>query len=215
MPPQIRPRFFATPEKLREWLEEHGGEESELHVGFYKKGSGRPSVTWPESVDEALSFGWIDGVRRRIDDESYTIRFTPRKRTSTWSAVNVARVAELVRLGRMRPAGLAAFEARAAAKTGIYAYENRGAAVLDAKQEKLFRASRAAWKFFSAQPPWYRKTAIWWVVCAKREETRERRLATLIAESAAGRTIRPLTRPAPGKKPARGETGEEEVRIKR
>ena len=199
MPPPIRPRFFATPESLRAWFEKHGGEERELLVGFYKKGSGKPSVTWPESVDEALSFGWIDGVRRRIDDESYTIRFTPRKKTSTWSAVNVARVAELTRLGRMRPAGLAAFEARAAAKTGIYAYENRHAAVLEPKQEKLFEANRAAWTFFAAQPPWYRKTAIWWVVSAKKAETRDRRLATLIEESAASRTIRQLTRPASGK----------------
>lgn len=193
------PRFFATPAKLREWLEKHHASETELLVGFYKRESGRPSITWPESVDEALSFGWIDGIRRRIDDESYSIRFTPRKPTSTWSAINIARVSELTRLGRMRPAGLAAFEARTAARSGIYAYENRHAAVLPPEMDAPFRANRKAWTFFDAQPAWYRKTAIWWVVSAKRAETRQRRLATLIADSEAGRTLKQLTRTPPAR----------------
>jgi uncharacterized protein YdeI (YjbR/CyaY-like superfamily) len=194
---EMKPRFFATPAKLRAWLETHHDSEPELVVSFYKKQSRRPSITWPESVDEALCFGWIDGIRRRVDDESYSIRFTPRKTTSTWSSVNVARLAELKALGKMRPAGLAAFEARSAAKSGLYAYENRHAAVLDTEQEALFRANRKAWKFFESQPPWYRKTAIWWVLSAKRDETRGKRLTTLIEESAAGRTIRQLTRTRP------------------
>src|SRR5262249_38008178 len=130
------------------------------------------------------------------DDESYTIRFTPRKPGSNWSAVNVKKVAELVKSGRMRPAGHAAFEKRAAAKTGIYAYENRHAASFGADDERAFRANRKAWKFFEAQPPWYRKTTTWWVISAKKPETRAKRLATLIAESEAGRTLRQLTRPA-------------------
>ena len=192
----MKPTFFATPSEFRRWLEEHHATARELWVGFYKKDSGRPSITWPEAVDEALCYGWIDGVRRRIDDVSYAIRFTPRKPRSNWSAVNVDRVAELTRLGRMHPAGLAAFNGRAAARTGIYAYEQRAAARLDPAAEQAFRANERAWAFFQAQAPWYRRTAIWWVVSAKQEATRLRRLATLIADSAAGRTIRPLTRKA-------------------
>jgi len=196
----VKPRFFATPEKLRAWFEAHHDSERELLVGYYKKESGRPSVTWPQSVDEALCFGWIDGIRRRIDDESYCIRFTPRKRKSNWSSINVARVAELVKEGRMRPPGLAAFEARAAAKTGIYAYENRHAAALDAAQEARFRKSPEAWTFFQSQPEWYRKTTIWWVITGKREETREKRLSTLIEDSRAQRTLKQLTKTPPAKK---------------
>jgi uncharacterized protein YdeI (YjbR/CyaY-like superfamily) len=164
-----------------------------LRVGFYKKGSGKPSITWPEAVDEALCYGWIDGVRRGIDDVSYAIRFTPRKSRSTWSAVNIKRVEELARLGHMRPAGLAAFAERAGEKSGIYAYEQK-AAQLDDEYERQFRANQQAWDFFQAQAAWYRRTAIWWVISAKKEETRLKRLATLIEESAQGRTIRPLTR---------------------
>ncbi len=194
----VNATFFATPAEWRAWLEQHHAQERELWVGFHKKGSGRPSITWPEAVDEALCFGWIDGVRRRIDDESYSIRFTPRKARSVWSAVNIGRVEELTRLGRMRPAGLRAFEGRAAERSGIYAYENRDAAELAPDDEAQFRAHEAAWAFFGAQPPWYRRSAIWWVVSAKREETRRKRLATLIADSAQGRTIRELTRPGKG-----------------
>jgi uncharacterized protein YdeI (YjbR/CyaY-like superfamily) len=151
--PSAKPTFFPTPERLRAGFERNHESEKELLVGFYKRDSGRPSLTWPESVDEALSFGWIDGIRRRIDDQSHSIRFTQRKPKSVWSAINVARVAELSALGRMRPAGLAAFEKRAPAKTGIYAYENRHSAALDEAQEKTFRANRRAWRFFEAQLP--------------------------------------------------------------
>src|SRR5262249_52161737 len=153
--------FFSTPEEFRAWLDEHHADETELWVGFYKKGSGRPSITWPESVDEALCFGWIDGVRKSVDEESYANRFTPRRARSVWSAVNVKRVQELTELGRMRPAGLKAFAERAEERSGVYAYEQRGSAELGAEFEELFRANEAAWTFFRAQPAGYRKTATW------------------------------------------------------
>jgi uncharacterized protein YdeI (YjbR/CyaY-like superfamily) len=188
------PTFFETPADFRAWLEEHHESEKELLVGFYKKGSGRPSITWPESVDEALCFGWIDGIRRGIDEESYSIRFTPRKPTSNWSSVNVARVAELTKEGRMRPAGTAAFERRSEARSGIYSYEQRKEAKLEPAQQREFEAHPKAWAFFNDQPPGYRRTATHWVVRAKREETRAKRLATLIEDSAAGRRLRHLTR---------------------
>jgi uncharacterized protein YdeI (YjbR/CyaY-like superfamily) len=191
----MEPTFFTEPAELRAWLEEHHAEATELLVGFHKKGSGRPSITWPESVDQALCFGWIDGVRRGIDEDSYTIRFTPRKKRSNWSAKNIKRVAELSREGLMRPAGLAAFEARTEDRSGIYAYEQRKTAKLDKDQERQLRANKKAWEFFQAQPAWYRRTATWWVISAKKEETRKRRLATLIDDSAQGRTIARLTRP--------------------
>jgi len=193
----MEPTFFATPEAFRAWLEAHHDTESELLVGFHKKGSGRPSITWPESVDQALCFGWIDGVRRRIDDHSYSIRFTPRKPRSNWSAINVARVGALTELGLMYPAGVAAFERRSDDRTAIYSYEQRKAATLDAEQERRFKANPGAWKWFQAQPAGYRRTASHWVIRAKRPETRERRLEQLIADSAAGRTIPLLTRPSP------------------
>jgi uncharacterized protein YdeI (YjbR/CyaY-like superfamily) len=186
--------FFEKPEQFRAWLEEHHESEQELLVGFYRKGSGRPSITWPESVDEALCFGWIDGIRRGIDDESYSIRFTPRKPTSNWSSVNIARVAELEKEGRMRPAGRAAFERRSEKRSGIYSYERRQAAKLDPAQQREFEAQPAAWAFFEQQPKGYRQTATHWVVSAKRPETRAKRLATLIEDSAAGRRLRHLTR---------------------
>ena len=186
--------FFATPAEFRAWLAKHHQTANELWVGFYKKDSGRPSITWPESVDEALCVGWIDGIRKTIDAQSYKIRFTPRKATSTWSAVNIARVAELTREKRMRPAGLAAFERRSEAKSGIYAYEQRQNAAFTPAEEQQFRANAKAWKFFQAQPAGYRKTTTWWVICAKRDETRAKRLATLIADSAAGLPIAQLDR---------------------
>ncbi len=194
----MEPTFFATPDELRSWLEEHHANETELLVGFHKKGSGRPSITWPESVDQALCLGWIDGVRRRIDDASYSIRFTPRKPRSTWSAINVKRVAELTELGLMRPAGLAAFERRSDDRTAIYAHERRKAAKLEPAMEKRFKQDKRAWAWFEAQPPSYRRTAAHWVISAKKPETRERRLERLIADSGAGRTVPPLTRPTPG-----------------
>ncbi len=196
----MKPKFFATPGELRAWLEQHHAAESELLVGFYKRGSGRTSITWPQSVDEVLCFGWIDGVRRSLGDEAYTIRFTPRKTTSNWSAVNVKRIAELTKLGRMQPAGLRAFEARRPERTAIYSFERKEPAALPPIQEKKLRANKKAAAFFDAQAPWYQRTALHWVISAKREETRERRLLTLIADSAAHRTLAQLTRPA--KKPS-------------
>jgi uncharacterized protein YdeI (YjbR/CyaY-like superfamily) len=192
----VKPLFFATPADLRAWFDDHHETAQDLWIGFHKKGSGRPSITWPDAVDEALCVGWIDGVRKSLDDESYTNRFTPRRKRSNWSAVNVARVEELTRLGRMRPAGLKAFEERGPERTGIYSYEQRHLAELGDEYEREFRADERAWEFFQAQPPGYRKTATWWVVSAKKEETRRRRLATLIDDSRQGRTIRQLTRPA-------------------
>jgi uncharacterized protein YdeI (YjbR/CyaY-like superfamily) len=189
-----KPAFFPSPAAFRAWLEAHHDSARELLVGFYKKGSGKPSITWPESVDEALCFGWIDGIRRSIDETSYTIRFTPRRRHSTWSAVNIARAKELDRLGRMQPAGRAAFEARRDDRSAIYSYEQRHNAKLDPAQERALRVNKQAWSFFDSQPPSYKRAAIWWIVSAKREETRARRLATLIEDSANGRTIPPLTR---------------------
>jgi len=183
-----RPKFFATPDAFRAWLAEHHETEPELLVGFYKRGSGKPSITWPESVDEALCFGWIDGVRRRIDDESYSIRFTPRRKGSTWSAINIKRATELKQFGRMHPAGLREFEARSDKKSGIYSYEN-APRTLPPEMEKPFRANKKAWTFFNEQPPWYRRVAIYWVTTAKKEETRARRLETLIRDSAEGRRL--------------------------
>ena len=190
----MKPTFFATPDELRAWLERNHDTAQELFVGFYKKGSGKPSLTWSDSVDEALCFGWIDGVRRPIDDVSYAIRFTPRRSRSTWSAVNVRKVGELTRQGRMTPAGIAAFEARSEARTGIYSHEQAETPVLEPDQERRFRADKKAWAFFQAQPPSYRKTAVWLVVSAKKPETREKRLAALIADSAAGRRLAQLER---------------------
>jgi uncharacterized protein YdeI (YjbR/CyaY-like superfamily) len=190
-----RPKFFATPEAFRAWFEASHEHETELLVGFYKKDSGKPSITWPESVDEALSFGWIDGKRQRIDEVCYTIRFTPRKASSNWSAVNVKRMAVLIAEGRVRPAGLAAFERRVAEKTGIYAYENRKSAKLTPEADREFRRNKKAWAYFEAQAPSYRQLAIWYVITAKREETRRSRLAKLIDDSARGQRIGLARRP--------------------
>jgi uncharacterized protein YdeI (YjbR/CyaY-like superfamily) len=189
----VKPTFFGMPGELRAWLEEHHADARELYIGFHKKATGRPSITWPESVDEALCFGWIDGVRRSLGDDSYVIRFTPRKARSTWSAVNIGRAQELIADGRMQPAGLRAFEGRTDDRSAIYAYEQRGNAKLDPEQEREFRANEPAWEYFQSRPPSYCKTAIWWIVSAKREETRRKRLRTLIEDSAARRTIRQLT----------------------
>jgi uncharacterized protein YdeI (YjbR/CyaY-like superfamily) len=180
--------YFETSAHFRAWLEANHATADELLVGFYKKGSGRPSITWPESVDQALCYGWIDGVRRRVDDESYTIRFTPRRRGSNWSLVNVRRVMELSEQGLMKPAGLAAFEARDPAKEDEYSYENRPQG-LDSPYEAQFRANAAAWAYWEAQPPHYRRGSAHWVMSAKREETRQKRLTTLIEDSASGQWI--------------------------
>jgi uncharacterized protein YdeI (YjbR/CyaY-like superfamily) len=187
------PKFFATPADWRIWLEKHHAARTELLVGFYKKESGKPSITWPESVDVALCFGWIDGVRRRIDEISYSIRFTPRKPRSTWSTVNIKRVAELTSRGLMHPTGSKAFESRQDHRSGIYSFEQENVELTTA-QEKQFRSEKDAWSFFQKQPRWYRRAAIWWVISAKLPETRDKRLATLIEDSAQRRTLRHLTR---------------------
>ena len=185
----MNPRYFRDRAAFRTWLLKNHAAASEILVGYYKKDSGKPSLTWPESVDEALCFGWIDGIRRSIDAASYSIRFTPRKPRSIWSAVNIKRAKELIALNRMQPAGLRAFEARTDDKSAVYSYEQRHAAALPPDLEKRFRVEKKAWEYFEAQPPSYRKAAIWWVVSAKREETQQRRLAKLIDDSNHGRRI--------------------------
>jgi uncharacterized protein YdeI (YjbR/CyaY-like superfamily) len=184
----MKPRFFRTPSELRKWFDGHHATATELLVGFYKKDSGRQSITWPESVDEALCVGWIDGIRRRVDEVSYTIRFTPRRPRSIWSAVNTKRVQDLIAQGRMRPAGLQAFEARQENRSGIYSYEQRGDTLVEPYAAALKR-NKAAWKFFQAQAPSYQKAANWWVVSAKKEETRLKRLASLVEHSERGRML--------------------------
>ena len=188
-------RFFATSAEFRSWLEQHHATAEELWVGFYKKGSGQPSITWPESVDEALCFGWIDSVRKSIDGVSYRIRFTPRRRGSTWSAVNVRRAEELLEAGLMRPAGLAAFAKRKEDRTGRYSFEQEDVAFPEELAAE-FRQNGKAWAFFEAQPPSYRRTVTWWVISAKRDETRRRRLATLINDSEGGERIAQFRRDA-------------------
>jgi uncharacterized protein YdeI (YjbR/CyaY-like superfamily) len=190
----MKPRFFATPAAFRQWFERNHDGTQELWVGFYKKGSGKPSITWPEAVDEALCFGWIDGVRKSIDEESYMIRFSPRKKRSAWSAVNIRRGKELIEMGRMTPAGLDAFEKRSEELSEIYSYERKNA-VLPRKFEKQIRANKKAWAFFADQPASYRKAVTWWIISAKKEETQLKRLAKLIEDSENKRTVPPLTRP--------------------
>jgi uncharacterized protein YdeI (YjbR/CyaY-like superfamily) len=185
-------RYFTSGEEFRGWLAENHDKSDELLVGFYKKGSGRPSLTYPEALDEALCFGWIDGVRRRVDGERYTIRFTPRRKGSNWSQVNIKRVEELIGAGRMAPPGVAAFEQRDQSGTAEYSYEQRERG-LAPELEARFRADEVAWDFFAKQPPGYRKTASWFVMSAKREETRLKRLARLMEDSANGRRLAEVT----------------------
>ena len=187
MPP--KPTFFPTPSDFAAWLEAHHDKFHELLVGFYKKSSGKLSITWPESVDAALCFGWIDGVRRSIDETSYTIRFTPRRPTSTWSTVNIKRAKQLKKTGLMHPAGLKAFAARSEKKSGIYSYEQRKSAKFTREQEKQFRANRSAWEFFRSQAPWYQRLTTYWVISAKKEETKLNRLSVLIDHSQNRRTL--------------------------
>ena len=189
------PRFFQTPAKFGDWLEKNHERATELWVGFYRKGSGRPSITWPESVDEALRFGWIDGVRKTVDGESYMIRFTPRRPRSIWSNVNIAKVEALIAAGRMAPAGLAAYARLTPERAGIYSFE-RETATFDADSERAFRRNKKAWRFFEAQPPYYKRVITFYVMSAKRPETRARRLAMLIEHSAKGERIDLGTTPA-------------------
>ncbi len=178
----MTPTFFEIPVAFGEWLAENHATSDALWVGFYKKGSKRPSITWPEAVDEALCYGWIDGVRKGIDTESYVIRFTPRKAGSVWSNVNIHRVRVLTDLGRMRPTGLAAFQARKENRSGIYSHE-QGDVDLPEVYQKLLQENAAAWEFFQKQPASYRKAVSWWVSSAKKDETRQKRLDALIAHS--------------------------------
>ena len=183
----VKPKFFATAARFRAWLAKNHLTADELLVGFHKKDSGKASITWPESVDEALCHGWIDGVRRRVDETSYTIRFTPRRPRSIWSSINIARMKVLLEQGLVTQAGRAAFERRSDDKSSVYAYEQRQSATLTPAQEKLFRARRKAWAFFTAQAPSYQRLMIFHVVSAKKEETKRKRLAGLIELSAEGR----------------------------
>jgi uncharacterized protein YdeI (YjbR/CyaY-like superfamily) len=182
-----RPRFFRSPSEFRRWLAAHHGDTPELLVGFHRKGTGRGGITYHEALDEALCFGWIDGLTRSLDDGRYTIRFTPRRPNSNWSAVNVKRAQQLIELGRMEPPGLAAFERRDRSEAARFSYETRRG--LGESEEQVFRRHPEAWAFFEAQPPSYRRTIGWWVVSAKREETRRRRLDALIAHSARGERV--------------------------
>jgi uncharacterized protein YdeI (YjbR/CyaY-like superfamily) len=184
--------YFETPAELRAWLEEHHATASELWVGYYKKASGRRSLTWQDVVDEVLCFGWIDGKVQTIDEHRYRQRITPRRPSSRWSEQNVTKVAELREQERMTPAGEAAFERRREEAPGSLTYERREEATLDTEQEAAFRANEQAWAWFEAQSPSYRSLATFWVVSAKRAETQARRLATLIECSAEGRRVPPL-----------------------
>jgi len=190
----MKPKFFATPDEFRAWFEANHDQQVELWVGFHKRDSGVPSITWPESVDVALCFGWIDGVRKSINETKYMIRFTPRKARSKWSAVNLRRIEELKSLGLIHASGLKSLTARVVEKPAGYSYEQRHQITLDPAQEKLFRANNKAWEFFQKQPKWYRKTTLWWVASAKKEETRLRRLKQLIGDSAQERRIAELNR---------------------
>ena len=187
--PVRRPLFFESAAAFRLWLEQNGLREQELVVGFRKTGSGRPSMSWSESVDEALCFGWIDGVRKRIDDHAYQIRFTPRKPGSVWSSVNIAKAEALARLGRMQPAGEEAFARRTARRSSVYSYEQAGTLALSPQELQAFKANPAAWRHFDTAAAGYRKVMVFWVVSAKQQATRARRLARLIAASADGRKL--------------------------
>ena len=196
------PHYFARPSALRQWLERNHASAAELWVGFHKKASGKPSVTYPEALDQALCFGWIDGVRKSLNATSYTIRFTPRKPISKWSAVNVRHAERLKAAGLMRPSGIAEFVKRGDGDGPEYSYES-APRELSAEYRREFAAKATAWEFFQSQPPGYRRVSQFWVMSAKREETRRRRLASLIDCSVRGQRIPQLARPAPSAKPLR------------
>jgi uncharacterized protein YdeI (YjbR/CyaY-like superfamily) len=188
----VKPVFFASGLQFRQWLEQHHAQGKELLVGFNNQRSGRGGLTYAEALDEALCFGWIDGLRKRRDENSYTIRFTPRKPGSIWSLINVGHVKRLTKAGKMQPAGLAAFKRRDPKKTGIYSFENRPQAFTP-ELARAFRDNPQAWAHWQRQPPGYRRTATWYVMSAKREETRQRRMAHLIALAAQGRRLELLS----------------------
>jgi uncharacterized protein YdeI (YjbR/CyaY-like superfamily) len=182
----MKPKFFKSPVEFREWLQEHHDKSKELFVGFYKKSSGKKSITYPEALEEALCFGWIDGVRKKIDAISYSQRFSPRKPKSIWSLINVRHVERLKSEGRMHSAGLEVYALREDKRTGIYSFENRPRE-LSPEYQKVFQKNKKAWEFFKNQPPYYQRTLSFWVMGAKREETQLRRLQQLIESSAAGK----------------------------
>jgi uncharacterized protein YdeI (YjbR/CyaY-like superfamily) len=191
-PKPLAPKYFATATEFGAWLTAHHADRDELLVGFHKRGSKQPSMTWPESVEQALCFGWIDGRRRNVDATRYTIRFTPRRASSIWSAINITTATRLVAEGKLTPAGQRAFDARSEERSRVYSFEREQAATLGPADQQRFEANAAAWAYFNSQAPWYRRTAYHWVISAKRAETRESRLATLIEDSAVGRRIKPL-----------------------
>jgi uncharacterized protein YdeI (YjbR/CyaY-like superfamily) len=184
----MKPTFFENTQDFHRWLEANSEKESELLVGYYKVSTGKPSMSWSESVDQALCFGWIDGVRRSIDEASYCIRFTPRKPNSNWSAVNIKKVEELISSGQMTPAGLKLFGQRKESKSEVYSYENRTEA-FPPEIEARFRQNEKAWEFFIKQAPSYRKTVIYWIMSAKQEATFEKRFAQLVSECVEGKRL--------------------------
>ena len=187
----MKPKFFAKPSDFRAWLEEQYNSQDELWVGYYKKGTERPGITWPESVEVALCFGWIDGLRKSMDGQSYMIRFTPRRKDSHWSAINLKRTAELKKLGLMTKAGLKAFRKRKRSNSKRASYDQK-VVNLDEEYSRQLKSNQKAWAFFSKLPPSIRKNSNWWVMSAKKEETRARRFDTLIKCSEEGRRIPPL-----------------------
>lgn len=187
------PVFFENPEALRTWFEAHHARATELLAGYYKVGTGRPSITWSESVDEALCVGWIDGIRRSLGPDSYTIRFTPRNPKSIWSAVNLKKMETLLAAGRVLPEGKAAYEKRDDSRSRIYSFEQEPL-VFNPAFEAIFKENAAAWAYFNKRPPSYRKGAIWWVTSAKQEATQQKRLQELIRDSEAEMHVKHLRR---------------------
>jgi len=194
----MEPIFFESPDHFRQWLHENHDKAKEVLVGYHKKHTGKPSLTWEASVREALCYGWIDGIRKTVDSDRYTIRFTPRKSGSNWSNVNIKHVEALTQAGRMQPAGLKAFEARSEAKSGIYSYEQNSSSLDEASQSRL-KANRKAWDYFQAQAPSYQKGALCWVMSAKQAPTKEKRLITLIETSERGERLPQFLRPTRSK----------------
>lgn len=187
----MEPCYFANPTELKKWFQAHFNKDRELWIGYYKKKSGEPSVTWPESVDEALCFGWIDGIRKSIDEDRYMIRFTPRKPKSNWSQVNIKRIKALIKEGRVHKSGMEIYKKREVSKSRSYSFEQVSLKLIP-EYEQIFTKNDKAWKFFQAQVPSYRKPCIQWVMSAKQEETRLKRLNTLITDSAEERFIAPM-----------------------
>ena len=189
-----KPKFFKTPAAFRKWLANNHDRVDAQWVGYYKVASDRTSITWPESVEEALCFGWIDGLRKKVDDEAYKVRFTPRREGSVWSAKNIGTGRELIDAGRMQPPGMRAYDKRTENKSSGYSYAQATTMPLSKDYEQRFRNNGAAWAYYEAQAPWYRRTSAFWVMSAKKAETRERRLAQLIEDSEQERPIPPLAR---------------------